>query len=123
MKIFLQKLFIYSLLIAAIDLGWICLAPIANHVPHVWMVLAFFITLTSLFHFMSQSAFKDRPQVLVRFYMMKTVLRLFICVAAILAYRFYDKNSLVPFAIGFMVHYFFFSAFEMLVIRKELKKS
>ena len=123
MKFFLLKLLLFATAIAAVNLCWIRFMPLEKHIPHVWLMIGFFVAMTALFHTLSQNASKDRPQVLIRFFMIKTVLRLFICLGVILAYRFHDKNTLIPFAVGFMVHYFLFSAFEVLVIRKELKRS
>lgn len=123
MKNFLIKLFIYSALIAVIDFCWIRFMPIEKHIPHVWLTLVFFIITTGLFHFLSVNQSKGKPQGFIRFYMMSTALRLFLYIVVIGAYGFYDKLTLLSFAIGFMVHYFLFTFFEIPVLLKELKKS
>ncbi|MBI4931102.1 MAG: hypothetical protein HY841_10090 [Bacteroidetes bacterium] len=122
MKNFLAKLLVFSITIAIIDFCWIRFMPIEKHIPHVWMMFAFFIAVTIAFHFLSLNASKGKPQGFIRFYMGSTALRFFLYIMVILAYRFYDKPTLIPFAIGFMAHYFFFTVFEVPVLLKELKK-
>ncbi len=123
MKNFFIKLFVYSIVIALIDFCWIYFMPIEKHIPHVWFMLGFFIATTALFHFFSLQQSKGKPQGFIRYYMGSTALRLFIYIMVIGAYGFYDKNAVIPFAIGFMVHYFFFTFFEVPLLLKELKKS
>ena len=122
MKNFLIKLFVFTLCIAAINFCWIRFAPLEKHIPHIWLMIGFFFAITAVFHFFSLRATKGRPQGFIRYYMGSTALRLFLYIMVILAYRFYDKPTLVPFAIGFMAHYFFFTLFEVPALLKELKK-
>ena len=123
MKNFLIKLSIYSFAIAVIDFCWIRFIPIEKHIPHVWLMLVFFVVTITIFHYFSLQQSKGRPQGFIRFYMGSTALRFFIYIIIIVAYRFYDKPTLIPFAIGFMAHYFLFTIFEVPVLLKELKKS
>lgn len=122
MKNFLLKLLLFTLVIAGVDFCWMHFTPTENHIPHVWPMIAFFVTMTGLFHFLSIQASKGKPQSFIRFYMGSTALRLFLYMIVILAYRFYDKPTLIPFAIGFMIHYFIFTVFEVQILLKELKK-
>ncbi|MEK6614529.1 MAG: hypothetical protein AABZ32_00225 [Bacteroidota bacterium] len=123
MKNFLAKLFVFSIAIAIINFFWIRFMPIEKHIPHAWLMIVFFGMMTSLFHFLSISATKGKPQGFIRFYMGSIVLRLFLYIMIIVAYRFYDKPTLIPFAIGFMGHYFFFTIFEVPMLLKELKSA
>lgn len=122
MKNFLIKLFLFSGIIATLDLCWHFFSPAENRIPFVWPMLLFFMAASALFHALSIQASKGRPQAFIRFYMGSTGIRLFAYLLVILAYRFYDKPTLVPFAIGFMAHYFLFTAFEVPVLLKELRK-
>ena len=123
MKNFLFKLFAFALIIAAVDFCWIRFMPVDKHIPHVWLMLGFFCVMTTVFHFFSIQQSKGKPQAFVRYYMLSTALRFFLYIIVIIAYRYYDKSTLIPFAIGFMVHYFLFTAFEVPVLQKELKKN
>lgn len=95
--------------------------PIGKHIPHIWPMVGFFTVMTSLFHFLSINASKEKPQGFIRHYMGTTAIRFFLYIMIILVYRFYDKTTLIPFAIGFMVHYLLFTFFEVPVLLKELK--
>src|SRR4051812_34250776 len=119
MKNFLIKLLLFSILIAFIDLCWIHFLPIEKHIPHVWLMMGFFIFITAIFHFLSMNASKGKPQAFIRFYMGSTALRLMLYMMIIVAYRFYDKPTLIPFAIGFMAHYLLFTVFEVPILLKE----
>ena len=121
MKKFLIKLVSFCVVIAAINFCWIRFMPLEKHIPHVWFMLGFFASITAMFHFFALQASKGKPQVFIRYYMGSTALRLLLYVMLILAYRFYDKPTLIPFALGFMIHYFVFTAFEVPVLLKELR--
>jgi len=123
MKSFLIKLFAFTIFISIIDFCWIRFMPVEKHIPHIWTMIAFFVLMTSCFHFLAVNQSKGKPQGFIRFYMGSTAFRLFLYIMVILAYRFYDKPTLIPFAIGFMAHYFLFTIFEVPVLLKELKKS
>ena len=122
MKKFLFKLFLFTTVVSAIDFCWIRFSPVEKHIPHVWLMVGFFILTTAVFHFLSLNASKGKPQAFIRFYMGSTALRLMLYMMIIVAYRFYDKPTLIPFAIGFMAHYFLFTAFEVPLLLKELRK-
>lgn len=121
MKDFSIKLLLFCVLIAAVNFGWIHFMPVEKHVPHVWLMIAFFTFVTALFHFLSIHASKGKPQGFIRFYMGSTGLRLMLYIMIIVAYRFYDKPTLTPFAIGFMAHYFLFTVFEVPLLLKALR--
>jgi hypothetical protein len=89
----------------------------------VWGMIGFFIAMTALFHFFAINASKGKPQGFIRYYMGSTAIRFLLYIMIIIAYRFHDKSTLIPFAIGFMAHYFLFTMFEVPLLLKELNKS
>ena len=121
MKKFFIKFLFFAFIISSIDLCWIRFIPVSKHIPHVWLILVFFIVTTSVFHYFSLRESKGKPQGFIRYYMGSTALRLFLYILMIAAYGFYDKNTVILFAMGFMLHYFFFTAFEVSLLLKELK--
>lgn len=123
MKGFLIKLSLFTIVIAGLNFCWIQLAPAQNHIPYIGAMLGFFALTTLLFHYFSIQASKGRPQTFIQFYMGSTALRLFAYILIIVAYRFYDKSTVVPFALGFMAHYFLYTLFEVPLLLRELKKS
>ncbi len=94
----------------------------AYSIPHWDLIVAFFIVTTLGFHLFSIKAAKGKPQNFIRFYMGSTALKMGLCLMVILIYRFADKATVIPFAIGFMFHYFLFTAFEVILLLKHLKK-
>jgi hypothetical protein len=95
--------------------------PIEKHIPLVWWILVFFIAMTALFHFLSIHTSKGKPKNFVLYYTGASALRLVLYTMLIIIYRFYDKDTLIPFATGFLVHYFLFTVFEVPVLLTELK--
>jgi len=123
MKSFFIKLFLFSLLMAAADYCWQLFMSAQFPVKHLWYILAFFIAATSAFHFLTMNAARGAPKNFIRYYMSATGLRLLIYVAIILVYRLSEgKETTIPFAIAFMAHYFLFTAFEVVVLLKQLKE-
>lgn len=122
MKNFLIKLFLFALLVSALDFCWIQFMPVEKQIPYVWWTIGFFTAMTALFHFLSINASKGKPQGFIRYYMGSTAIRFILYLLIIISYRFYDKSTMIPFAIGFIAHYFLFTFFEVPVLLKELKK-
>ena len=122
MNNFFTKLFLFSLIIFLLDFFWNKFIPSNYLVPHIWITLAFFVSITIVFHFLISNASKGRPQNFIRFYMGTTALRMLLCVIVILIYRFVNKPEVIPFALGFMVHYFLFTIFEVSILLKGMKK-
>lgn len=123
MKNFLIKLIAFSAVVGIIDFCWIRFMPVSKHVPHVWMMICFFAFMIAGFHLLAVNQSKGKPQGFIRFYMAFTALRLFLYMLVVLLYRFYDKPTLPPFAIGFMAHYLLFTLFEVPLLLQEVKKS
>jgi hypothetical protein len=122
MKNFLIKLSLFALLIGMLDYCWIYFTPVEKHIPHAWMIMAFFFISTAVFHFLSVNAAKGKPQGFILFYMGSTAIRLMTYLFIIIAYRFYSKPTTIPFALGFMFHYFLFTLFDVFLLTKHLDK-
>ncbi len=120
MKTFLLKLFLFSAALGIIDFAWNKLVP-QNPIPHPEAIIAIFFIITALFHFIITKNKEARPQVIVRYYMSGTVIRLFLYIIILLLYRLIDKPTLVPFAIAFVLHYFLFTAFEVVALMKQFR--
>ncbi len=104
-------------------MGWIHFMDSAYHIPHIWIMILFFVLSTGLFHYLAIRSSKGKPQAFIRYFMGSTALRLFLYMLIILAYRFYDKPTLTPFAIGFLAQYLLFTIFEVPILLKELRNS
>ena len=121
MKVFLIRLIVFSGLVGIVDFCWNWFVP-AYPVPHPTAIVLIFFVITAVFHFIITKNKDARPQVIVRYYMSGTVIRLFIYIIVLLLYRFIDKPTLIPFAIAFVLHYFLFTAFEVAALMKSFRK-
>ncbi len=120
MKKFLLNLIVFSLAIGVADFSWNKFVP-GNLIPHPEGIITIFFVITALFHFIIVKNKGARPQVIVRYYMSGTVLRLFLYIIILLLYRFIDKPTLIPFSIAFVLHYFVFTAFEVISLMKQFR--
>lgn len=121
MTAFLGKLALFTLAVLAINLLWIYRGPADAQIPYsLWMVV-FFSLITAVFHWLSTMAAGGNPQGFIRFYMGTTALRLFLYIMIIVIYRYYDKSTVKPFAVGFMAHYLLYTIFEVPLLLLELK--
>jgi hypothetical protein len=120
MKIFFVRLIAFSSLIGIVDICWNRFVP-AYPVPHAWAIILIFFLITAVFHYVLTKNKDARPQVIVRYYMSGTVLRLFLYILILLLYRLIEKPTLVPFAVAFVLHYFLFTAFEVAALMKQFR--
>ena len=121
MKIFLIRLIVFSGLIGILDFCWTWFVP-AYPIPHPTAIILIFFVITAGFHYIITKNKEARPQVIVRYYMSGTAIRLFLYIIILLLYSFIEKSTLVPFAIAFVLHYFLFTAFEVLALMRQFKK-
>jgi hypothetical protein len=120
MKNFLLKLILFSFAVGIADFCWNKFVP-ANPIPHPEVIILIFFLITALFHFVITKNKDARPQVIVRYYMSGTVLRLFLYIIILLLYRVIDKSTLIPFSIAFIIHYFLFTAIEVSALMKQFR--
>jgi hypothetical protein len=122
MKSFLVKLVLFSAVTAIIDYCWNKFVP-GYQIPRPEVIIIIFFLVTAALHYIMVRNKNARPQVIVRYYMSGTVLRLFLYIIILLLYRFIDKPTLVPFAIAFVLHYFLFTGFEVMALMKQFRDS
>lgn len=119
-KIFLIRLIVFSCLVGIVDFCWNRFVH-DYPIPHPTAIILIFFVITAGFHYIITKNKEARPQVIVRYYMSGTVIRLFIYIIVLLLYRFIEKPTLIPFAIAFILHYFLFTAFEVTALTKQFK--
>ena len=122
MRSFAIKLIVFSFIIAAIDYCWNKFMDSNMFIPHVWFIFSFFFLITMIFHLLTMMSAKKKPQNFIRFYMGSTALRMMLCLIVIVAYRFVNKPTLIPFALAFIAHYFLFTIFEVTMLLRHLRK-
>jgi hypothetical protein len=119
---FIVSLLVYTLFVGILDFLWIRFAPARLHFPHPWIVLGFFFTVTILFHLGVVRSAEKSPAAIIRFYMLTSGIKLLSYVIIMVAYLYIDKPHGKLFAIGFLGHYFIFSAFELTSLLRHFKK-
>jgi hypothetical protein len=120
MKTFFLKLILLSIVLCIADWCW-NFSVAGNPIPHPYLIIAFFTAVTLFFHSIMLKNAGARPQVIVRYYMTGTVLRLFLFLLILIGYRFIDKPTLIPFAVAFILHYFAFTIFEVSQLTKQFR--
>ena len=120
MKAFFLKLIILSILLCIVDYCWNRFVP-ENIIPHPYAIVALIAAITLAFHYIMIKNADARPQIIVRYYMSGTVLRLFLYILILIGYRFIDKPTLIPFAVAFILHYFAFTIFEVSQLIKQFR--
>ena len=121
MKVFIIRLIVFSGLVGIVDFCWNRFVG-TYLIPHPTAIILIFFVITAGFHYVITKNKEARPQVIVRYYMSGTVIRLFIYIIILLLYRFIEKATLVPFAIAFVLHYFLFTAFEVMALTKQFRQ-
>ena len=90
-------------------------------IPRIGLIVGLFFSINIVFHKLTMNAVKGRPQSFVTFYMGSIAMRMAICLIIIIVYRLADKSTVVPFTLAFMIHYLFFTVFEVGSVLKMLK--
>jgi hypothetical protein len=119
---FILSLFVFTLGVGLLDFIWIRYSPLNYHFPHPWIILAFFFTVTALFHLGLLRSSQKSPASIVRFYMTTSAIKLFAYLLIMVAYLYIDKAHGKIFALGFLGHYFLFSAFELTALLRHFKR-
>ncbi|MFI5164248.1 MAG: hypothetical protein ACHQHP_03260 [Bacteroidia bacterium] len=88
----------------------------------IWVAFVFFITATFLVHIRMIEAGKKRPGVLVRNFMVVTVIKFFVYLLILVAYCLLHPENAVRFTSAFLLLYFLFSAFEVAALLKHFKE-
>jgi hypothetical protein len=122
MKSFLKKLFLFSLIVVIADYCWNNFIQVQYTIHNIWIIPAFFISLTLLLHYYIIKASKGNQNNFIRFYLGMTALKMMLCVIAVVAYCLIDRPNAMGFALMFMIHYLLFTVFEVASLMKELRK-
>ncbi len=119
---FLKAIFIFSIIISAI-VFIVSFSLAEDKIDHLtWLVLFYFVLITTGFHFGLLKASEGRPQVFIRYYMGATTFKLFIHVIVILMYCLFNRNDAVRFIITFLILYLLYTVFETVLATKKFRK-
>ena len=110
---FLRRLLIYSAILGIIAAGFWFFAPSKYITPVLPFIFIFFIGITLIsFYYLLRSSSKAFIT-FINYYLLITVLKLFLFIGVIFLYMYLNKADAAPFAISFLVLYFLYMVFEV----------
>lgn len=121
-----QQFFIKLILFSAIVFGVLYLLQYMQvsyfKTRWYWLICLFFMITTATIHVVLMNMAAQSPQKFVRAFMGLTAVKLFGYASIITVYALLRKQAALGFALTFLVAYFLFSAFEVVVLYKQLRK-
>lgn len=122
MSSFLKSISIFTVAFALLIII-LTLTNVGAYIDSVtWMILAYFVLLTTGFHYGLIIASKGNPQQFVRYYMGATSFKLLIHLVVLIIYCLFHRNEAVRFIISFALFYFVFTVFEFTAVKRNFKK-
>ena len=122
-RLFFRKLSFFTLLISALAAIVFWLIPPEYMSPAFpFLILFFYLSSLGIYIVLAKSI-RKRPAVFSNNFMLLTVLKLFILMAFLGLYIYYNRQDAIPFVIGFFILYISFTVFEVVAVMKLLKAS
>jgi hypothetical protein len=119
---FLKAIFIFSAIMASLVLlvSYSFFPEKINLVT--WLILSYFIIITSVFHLGLLKSSEGKPQAFIRYYMGATTIKLFIHVIVLLVYCLLNRHDAARFIITFLIFYMAYTAWEVAIASKRFRK-
>ncbi|MFM2206894.1 MAG: hypothetical protein RL213_869 [Bacteroidota bacterium] len=118
----LLSLTVFALLVAAVFTACAGFFPSLFDVTYRTALGTYFFLLSILFHLGLVRATAGRPAAFIRFYMAATSFKLFIHLGILVFFALLHKDQLVPFTLSFLLHYLFFTVFEVFTAFRQSKQ-
>lgn len=87
-----------------------------------WLIWLFFMATTTAIHLFLSKMATQSPQKFIRAFMGLSAIKLFGYATIVVIYALLRKETAMSFTLSFLLTYFLFSAFEVVVLYKQLKK-
>ncbi|MFM2135904.1 MAG: hypothetical protein RL021_1304 [Bacteroidota bacterium] len=113
---------VFTFLVAAVFTSFAGFFPAFFDVTYRSALGGYFFSLSFLFHLGLVRSTAGRPAAFIRFYMAATTFKLFIHLGILVFFALFNKEQLVPFALSFLLHYLFFTAFEVFTAFRQSKR-
>jgi hypothetical protein len=120
---FLRRLLVFSAILGIIATGFYFLVPSKYITPALPFLFVFFIAVTLAGYYFLLRSIGKAFITFVNYYLLVTVLKLFLFIGAVFLYMFLNRADAVPFAISFLLLYLFYMIFEVVDLVKEFKAS
>jgi len=95
--------------------------PFLSH--YIYYIVIFLYVFNVLVHYALIKLSEKKMQRFTAYYMGATLLKLMVYFAVILMFAFFKRAEAVQFIITFFVFYLIFTAFEVLTLQKNVRKS
>ncbi|MGC8864463.1 MAG: hypothetical protein ACP5O2_01965 [Bacteroidales bacterium] len=118
---FLRKLFIFSIILAALATLLQFTLPQRMVTPAMPFILLFFLAHTALFHRIALNMMEKNISRFNNFYLVSTMARLFLFILVILGYAWLNPSDFKAFTIWFFIFYVFYTFFELSMLLPRLK--
>lgn len=115
---------VFVLTAACIVLQWVWNGQVADNMKlhdGRWLLGIFAFTVTAV-HLMLLGAKKGDGGAFIRAFMLATTLKFFFYLTVLVAFLLYSKDNRQTLALHFLFYYFAFSALEVSVLYKEIRK-
>jgi len=119
---FLSLVFIITLICAGLQWVW------NNQMPEkmrlydgFWLLGIFAVTVTAV-HLLLLNAKSSPGNAFIRAFMLSTTLKFFFYLAVLVGFILYSKDNRQTLALHFLFYYFVFSALEVSVLYKEMRR-
>ncbi len=120
-SVFLIKVSIFTIIIYCFYLLVKGYVPQKFHFENTNYLFVFFFLITCLFHCGLLFTFSKSNRSFVSYYMIATALKLFLYLAVIILYAFYNSDNAIAFICNFFAIYILFTAFEVSVVYSHFK--
>ncbi|MBL7893075.1 MAG: hypothetical protein JNL63_10620 [Bacteroidia bacterium] len=123
MNRFLLQLFALSIFAGIGIWIWNTYSPEQKQLNDLWFILAFFVLITFLAHYLLVGRGDTKPNQFVRNFMGITSLKLLLCLFSIVVYGILNRAHAIAFIVGFLIHYLVFTAFEVVILLKHFSQN
>jgi len=119
---FIMLLFFYSVVLGALAFGLSWILPEKYFSPALPALFTFFFSITILIYAYLIRSKEEKFTRFVNKFMITTSLKLFIYLAILLTYIYFNKKDAVPFIISFLLLYTAYTGFEVIYFLKISRK-
>jgi hypothetical protein len=110
---FLRRLIIFSVILSFVAAGAALLLPKHYITPVLSYLFLFFIAITLISYYILIKAAHMKFIRFLNYYLLLTVIKLFLFIAVLVIYLMLNKNDAVPFALSFFLLYLCYTIFEV----------
>ena len=113
---FLRRLIIFSVILSFVAFGAALILPRNYMTPVLPYLYLFFIAVTLISYYILIRAANLKFIRFLNYYLLLTVIKLFLFIAVLVIYLMLNKNDAVPFVLSFFLLYLCYTIFEVIEI-------